>query len=93
MDEAIRIASRYHKKQGWTGIARHLEERRTENTWFDDAMQAQAEEGTPYSRFENNSGLWAQRATPLVQHANDAPGSDDHKEQSDEPDSTEEPIE
>ena len=81
LDEAIRIASRHHKKQGWIGIARHLEERRTENAWFGDAMHGLAEEGTPYLRFENSSGLWAQRATPLVQLPDDAPGAGDDKEQ------------
>ena len=54
LDEAIRIASRHHDKQGWRGVARHLEERRTENTWFSDALRQQAQEGTPYARFENN---------------------------------------
>ena len=89
LDEAIRIASKHQQKQCWAGIARHLEERRTENAWFNDAMQIQAEEGTQYSRFENNSGLWAQRATPLTQHTKDATKSDD-REQSDHPDSQEE---
>ena len=52
LDEAIRIAGRHNYTAKWKGIARHLEERRTENTWFGEAMRI-GENGTPYARFDN----------------------------------------